>query len=519
MDMFLLPNRMRFEELSNFDYFTVKGTKVQVCVKEWSQEAEAVGKLHIVWVKVSGIPDEMKNYQALFEVGSNLGPAMEVDMVSCRSTNVVRIKVGMMDLETLPLKLILTTPKGFLYQAVFTLEEILEQGWFKEECFEEVQGKKESKENSVGGTNQREGKQIVREDCGREMELQKEGNVQKKETLSSDCLFPELMMKEDKRKCFQILKDRELAIQLQATEADEEEQRKSHTHDQIMSGSLKRKTDSQMQTQDDERLDGDDSGLKSSIGAQMQKHSEQKKVCDTAGAGLSGNKLNKSEVTVINAMPEPHEEDKEKVDLGESEEFMDSQESEDNFARQVGVVMTEEENESQEEEKRRSKSLKDKEDRNLQELAIERKEAQNAFINKGQDQIPSFIHDSNIDLVNIASLLGVNLGCALDEIDANLNLVKDLELARINLFVKEHDMLNMSDGESKSGVDFPDEKFLSEMYSSEENISDSEEFDKLLKNLTGSGSKKKSKRGNLEIVKVTPRLKRKEGWDKRKKKR
>jgi hypothetical protein len=61
------------------------------------------------------------------------------------------------------------------------------------------------------------------------------------------------------------------------------------------------------------------------------------------------------------------------VNLGDSEDFLDSQESVDSFARQVGVLITEEDTESQEEEKRRSKRLKDKEDRNLQEVAIERK--------------------------------------------------------------------------------------------------------------------------------------------------
>lgn len=131
------PNRMRFDELSNFDHFTVKGTNVQVNVKEWTQEPEAVGKMHTVWARVTGIPDEMKTYPAPFEVGSNLGLVMEVDMITFRAKGLIRIKVGMMDLEALPLKLILTTPKGLLFQAQYTLEEVVEQGWFREQVFEE----------------------------------------------------------------------------------------------------------------------------------------------------------------------------------------------------------------------------------------------------------------------------------------------------------------------------------------------------------------------------------------------
>ncbi|EAZ18819.1 hypothetical protein OsJ_34355 [Oryza sativa Japonica Group] len=132
------PNKIKFEELSNFDYFNVKGTDVQVNVKEWTQESDAVGKMHTAWVKVSGIPDAMRGYQALYEVGSNLGTVMEVDMATFRASNVIRFKVGMMELDSLPLKLILTTPKGLLYQAHFELDEVVEQGWFNESIFEEV---------------------------------------------------------------------------------------------------------------------------------------------------------------------------------------------------------------------------------------------------------------------------------------------------------------------------------------------------------------------------------------------
>lgn len=227
----------------------------------------------------------------------------------------------------------------------------------------------------------------------------------------------------------------------------------------------------------------------------------------------------KSKVTLseINDVPEMNEDDREKVDLGDSEEFLDSQESEDNFARQVGVVIPEEDLGSQDEEKR-SKRLRDKEDRNLQEVAMERKEAQSAFINKGQDQVPTFVNDSNIDLVNMASLLGVSLGCALEDIDSNIHLLKNLESARINLFLKEQEGSRSVDGERKSGDDMPDEQILSELYSSEENESDIDDLDGLMKSLKISGSRQKAKRGILEMVKVTPKLGKNKIGKKKKKK-
>ncbi|EEE52126.1 hypothetical protein OsJ_33946 [Oryza sativa Japonica Group] len=37
-----------------------KGTKVEVNVSEWTSESAAIGKMHVVWVIVEGLPDEMK---------------------------------------------------------------------------------------------------------------------------------------------------------------------------------------------------------------------------------------------------------------------------------------------------------------------------------------------------------------------------------------------------------------------------------------------------------------------------
>lgn len=206
------PNKIKFEELSNFDYFNVKGTDVQVNVKEWTQESDAVGKMHTAWVKVSGIPDAMRGYQALYEVGSNLGTVMEVDMATFRASNVIRFKVGMMELESLPLKLILTTPKGLLYQAHFELEEVVEQGWFNESIFEEVQVGSESFLKSGQKSGQRDGKQIMEMGDKISPGILLRGNGSKDDP--TDMLCPTTMIEESQIKCAQILRDRALAFQL-----------------------------------------------------------------------------------------------------------------------------------------------------------------------------------------------------------------------------------------------------------------------------------------------------------------
>lgn len=207
---------------------------------------------------------------------------------------------------------------------------------------------------------------------------------------------------------------------------------------------------------------------------------------------------------------------REKVNLGDSEDFIDSQESEGTFAKQVGVCLTEDETESQEEETRRSKRLRDREDRRPQEMAMERKEAQNAFVHKGQDCIPSIVNEPNVSLLSMASLIGVNLECAIESVDSNLNLIKDLENARINLFLKEKEGESKHSCESKSGDMIPEIPALDDIFFSEDDDSELDKIDFYMKQTRSSLGKKKHHKGNLEIFKVTPKLPKKKGRPKSK---
>lgn len=112
--------------------------------------------------------------------------------------------------------------------------------------------------------------------------------------------------------------------------------------------------------------------------------------------------------------------------------------------------------------------------------------------------------------MDMASILGVNLGCAIDNIDSNLSLIKDLECARISLFLKEQEVMKNKNCESKTEIEFLVENLLDELCSSEGYDSDLEHINFLLKGSHFSGSKHKSKRENLEIFKVTPKMSRKQ---------
>ncbi|KAG8065807.1 hypothetical protein GUJ93_ZPchr0004g38892 [Zizania palustris] len=122
---------MRLEEISNFEEFTLKGTNARVKVRPWTQEALAAGKLHVVWIRVKGLPDSMKNYHALCEVGSNVGVVLDIDMEAVRVKDVIRVKIGMLNTFALPLSLVLTTPNMLLYNVTYELHEVVEVGWLQ----------------------------------------------------------------------------------------------------------------------------------------------------------------------------------------------------------------------------------------------------------------------------------------------------------------------------------------------------------------------------------------------------
>lgn len=71
--MVKFPSAARVEEARCYLSFSLKGTNALVSVKRWSSEAIAKGKLDTVWVRVGGVPDELKHYFGLCEVGSMVG--------------------------------------------------------------------------------------------------------------------------------------------------------------------------------------------------------------------------------------------------------------------------------------------------------------------------------------------------------------------------------------------------------------------------------------------------------------
>lgn len=74
------PTKAKLSELKNFRKFTLVGTGVEIEVDFWNPDDKAKGNLHSVWMNMSGVPDTLRHYLGVCEIGSALGPVVDVDV-------------------------------------------------------------------------------------------------------------------------------------------------------------------------------------------------------------------------------------------------------------------------------------------------------------------------------------------------------------------------------------------------------------------------------------------------------
>ena len=74
----------------------------QATVSIWTaQDIQPKRVLEQVWVHVQGVPYTIRHFLGLWAVGSLIGTTLDVDLVTLRSQNIVRILVGMIDSSVL----------------------------------------------------------------------------------------------------------------------------------------------------------------------------------------------------------------------------------------------------------------------------------------------------------------------------------------------------------------------------------------------------------------------------------
>jgi hypothetical protein len=91
---------------------------------------------------------------------------MEVFMPLLAAKDIVRMKIGMMDIKQFPFRLILSTPEALMYEACFTMENVVEMGWFKGQQLEkqhDIKANIEDKEDQKSDTKGKRGMESWRQ--------------------------------------------------------------------------------------------------------------------------------------------------------------------------------------------------------------------------------------------------------------------------------------------------------------------------------------------------------------------
>jgi hypothetical protein len=97
------PSVEKLKMMMEFDEFKLKGTGAYIKVSAVTKKVVLVGRLYSVWARAEGVPDEMKHYKGICEVGSLIGAVDDVDMQILSDLDVVRFQVDVRSISKFPM--------------------------------------------------------------------------------------------------------------------------------------------------------------------------------------------------------------------------------------------------------------------------------------------------------------------------------------------------------------------------------------------------------------------------------
>ena len=96
------PTRLDMLRMAAIGDVHVKEPKVVLNFTEWNLKPAPKYQLQKVWVQVLGVPFEVRDFLSLCAIGSIIGLALRVDMEKVRKNDLVRMLVGVLDIDAIP---------------------------------------------------------------------------------------------------------------------------------------------------------------------------------------------------------------------------------------------------------------------------------------------------------------------------------------------------------------------------------------------------------------------------------
>jgi hypothetical protein len=120
-----LPNTNEVQRLKIFGIYICLGRPSEMTFDYWSALEEPLYMLPEVWMRVSGIPSDIRtDFLTLWGVGSMFGKTVEVDMAFTWKNKVLRIKIGCINPSLIPLDSDLFINRGF-FKLHFEVERVV----------------------------------------------------------------------------------------------------------------------------------------------------------------------------------------------------------------------------------------------------------------------------------------------------------------------------------------------------------------------------------------------------------
>lgn len=104
-DSFLVvfPSEDELLRMADIEYKLKSGISISISQWERTGDASPAYYLDEIWVHVTGVPHDWRHFLAFWAVGSMIGTTIEVDMLTYRKKGIIRLLVGILDREQLPL--------------------------------------------------------------------------------------------------------------------------------------------------------------------------------------------------------------------------------------------------------------------------------------------------------------------------------------------------------------------------------------------------------------------------------
>ncbi|KAM0853721.1 hypothetical protein ACQ4PT_050886 [Festuca glaucescens] len=148
------PSKQEVQRLKNFGTYICTDRESCLSFDLWSSLEEPMYTLPEVWVRVSGLPSDIRtDYLSLWGVGTLFGKTLDVDMAYTRRNKVLRTKIGCLDRSLIP-----TTSDIFIRRGFFKLHfEVEEANGSQEVDMAEVNNDDGGNDDAHNGEHNKEG--------------------------------------------------------------------------------------------------------------------------------------------------------------------------------------------------------------------------------------------------------------------------------------------------------------------------------------------------------------------------